>query len=60
MVLTWMLWRVMASTIRVNGEGEPWALVAVTGLLLIVVVCAAVGPARHAARTEPMAALRSE
>lgn len=60
MVLTWMLWRVMASTIRVNGEGEPWVLVGVTGLLLIVVVCAAVGPARHAARTEPMTALRSE
>ncbi len=60
MVLTWMLWRVLVSTIRVNGEGEPWGLVAVAGLLLIVVLCAAVGPARHAARTEPVAALRSE
>jgi predicted permease len=58
--LTWMLTRVLVSTLGVDGEAAPWALAAVTVLLLIVAGCAAAGPARQAAKTEPMAALRGE
>ena len=58
--LTWMLWRVMVSAIGVSGEADPRVLAGVTGLVLVVVTCAAAGPARKAARTEPMSSIRSE
>jgi ABC-type lipoprotein release transport system permease subunit len=51
---------VMVSVIGVSGKADPRALAGVTGLLLIVVTCVAEGPARKAARTEPMSAIRGE
>jgi predicted permease len=57
--LTWMLVR-QAATAGLDRETSSWPLAGAMGLLLVVAVCAATGPARRAARTEPMAALRSE
>lgn len=60
MALTWMLTRALMTALGVDGAEAPWARAGVSGLLLMVAACAAAGPARQAARTEPMAALRSE
>jgi predicted permease len=58
--LTWVLARVQVSALGVESADAPWALAIVTGLLFVVAGGAAAGPALRAARTEPMAALRSE
>ena len=59
-VLTWMLARVLVSTLSVDSANVLWVLAGVTGLLCMLAIGASAGPARHAASTEPMAALRSE
>jgi hypothetical protein len=58
--VTWMLFRVVAGTVGLDGPPPQWAAPAVVGLLLLIAACSAIGPARRAARMEPMAALRSE
>jgi hypothetical protein len=61
LVLTWMLGRVLNSTLTVDSSGPLWAMAGgVTGLLMAVAASATAAPARQAARTEPMTALRSE
>jgi predicted permease len=58
--MTWMLARALTATISPDWRTSSWALAGVIGLLLTIAACAALGPARRAARTEPMAALRSD
>ncbi|MDH4067161.1 MAG: ABC transporter permease, partial [Acidobacteriota bacterium] len=58
--LTWMLARVLVSTLGVDRSDVLWVVAGVTGVLLLLAIGAAAGPARQAARTEPMAAFRSE
>ena len=59
-VLTWMSARALTSVLGSDTAAMPWVLATVVCLLLVLAVAAAAGPARQAARTEPMAALRSE
>jgi predicted permease len=59
-VVAWMLARAVTAAVGVNGRASPWIVAGIVGLLLLIALCAAMGPARRAARTEPMAALRSE
>jgi ABC-type lipoprotein release transport system permease subunit len=55
-----MLARAVTAAVGVNGRASPWIVAGIVGLLLLIALCAAMGPARRAARTEPMAALRRE
>jgi hypothetical protein len=50
----------LSATFGVGWALSAWALAGVTSLLLAVAALAAAGPARQAARTEPMTALQSE
>jgi predicted permease len=59
-VVAWMLAGAVTTAVSVNGRTSPWIVAGVVGLLLLIALSAAIGPARRAARTEPMAALRSE
>lgn len=59
-VLASMLERALSSVLGSDTTAAPWVLATVVCLLLVLAIAAAAGPARQAARTEPMAALRSE
>jgi putative ABC transport system permease protein len=60
LVVAWMLARALTDAVSINGRTSPWIVAGVVGLLLLIALSAAMGPARRAAQTEPMAALRSE
>lgn len=55
--VTWMLSRALTATIGLDWHGSSWAVAGVIGLLLTMTALAAMGPARRAARTDPMTAL---
>jgi predicted permease len=55
-----MVAQVLHATVGTDSAATPLILTGVGTLMFVLTVCAAAGPARRAARTEPMAALRSE
>jgi predicted permease len=57
---TWLLSRALSTNASLDWPASSWAVAGACGLLLLLAACAAMGPAGRAARTEPMAALRSE
>lgn len=58
--LTWVSARVLIANVGLDDAAFPRVLAGVASLLLILGCCAAIGPARRAARAEPMVSLRSE
>jgi putative ABC transport system permease protein len=56
----WAATRALRSMMFEVGAGDPWTLATVTGVLTIVTILAADGPARRAGRVDPMAAMRGD
>jgi predicted permease len=56
----WAVTRAIASLMFEVGAGDPWTLASVAGVLTIVTLVAADGPARRAGRLDPIAAIRAK
>jgi len=56
----WAVTRAIASLMFEVGAGDPWTLASVVGVLTIVTLVAADGPARRAGRVDPIAAIRAK
>jgi putative ABC transport system permease protein len=58
--LAWAVMRVIQNQLWRVKPTDPWTLCAVTVIVLLVGLLACLGPARRAARVDPMVALRYE
>jgi putative ABC transport system permease protein len=58
--LTLLLTRTLRGRLYGISSSDPWTIASVTVLLSGVAICAAMIPARRAARIDPMVALRYE
>ena len=56
----WLATRAMASLMFEVGVGDPLTLVSVAGVLTVVTLIAADGPARRAGRVDPISAIRAK